>query len=105
MKKLKEIREAKKISQQKLAMDLNISQASISKYEMGSAEPDINSIISISEYFGVTTDYLLGNSDLKIPITQSNLSEDEITLLANYRKLDAIQKQKACAYIKGLSER
>lgn len=104
MKRLKELREGKRISQQKLAIDLNISQASISKYEIGSAEPDINSIIRISDYFGVTTDYLLGNSAVKFPLSQSDLSEEEVNLLADYRKLDSLRKQKISAYLKGLSE-
>ena len=104
MLRLKELRERKKISQQKLAIDLSISQSSISKYEIGLAEPDINTIIMLSDYFKVNTDYLLGRSDLKTFITKSDLSDDELEFLIDYMKLSSIQKLKICAYLKGISD-
>lgn len=57
--RLKEIRKAKGISQLKLAMDLNTSQNTISRYETGEREPGINELIKIADYFNVSIDYLL----------------------------------------------
>lgn len=57
--RLKEIRKSKGISQLKLAMDLNTSQNTISRYETGEREPGINELIKIADYFDISVDYLL----------------------------------------------
>ena len=57
--RLKELRTQKDISQIKLAMDLNVNQNSISRYESGLREPDYNTLINIADYFNVSIDYLL----------------------------------------------
>lgn len=61
--RLKELRKAKKISQLKLAMDLNMNQNTISRYETGEREPGINELIKIADYFNVSIDYLLERTD------------------------------------------
>ena len=61
--RLKEIRRNKGISQLKLAMDLNTSQNTISRYETGEREPGINELIKIADYFNVSIDYLVGRTD------------------------------------------
>ena len=57
--RLKEIRKSKKISQLKLAIDLNMNQNTISRYETGEREPGINELIKLADYFNVSVDYLL----------------------------------------------
>ena len=61
--RLKELRNSKKISQLKLAMDLNMNQNTISRYETGEREPGINELIKIADYFNVSLDYLLERSN------------------------------------------
>lgn len=57
--RLKELRTARSVSQVKLAIDLNVNQNSISRYESGLREPDYNTLIKIADYFNVSIDYLL----------------------------------------------
>lgn len=61
--RLKEIRKTKGISQLKLAMDINTSQNTVSRYENGEREPGINELIKIADYFNVSIDYLLERTD------------------------------------------
>lgn len=61
--RLKELRKAKNISQLKLALDLNMNQNTISRYETGEHEADYKSLIAIADYFGVSIDYLLERTD------------------------------------------
>ena len=61
---LKKLRKEKGISQLKLAMDLNMTQNTISRYETGEREPGINELIKIADYFDVSVDYLLGRKDI-----------------------------------------
>ena len=42
-----------------MAIDLNMSQNTISRYETGEREPGINELIKIADYFNVSVDYLL----------------------------------------------
>ena len=62
MKTLKDLRLNKKISQQKLANDLDVSRSTIAMWESDSSQPDNTMLIRLAKYFSVTTDYLLGNS-------------------------------------------
>lgn len=61
--KIKELRKSKHISQQKMAMDLNTNQNTISRYETGVREPGISELIRIADYFDVSIDYLVGRTD------------------------------------------
>ena len=61
--RLKDLRKEKKITQLQLAMELNMSQNTISRYETGEREPGINELISLADYFNVSIDYLLGRTD------------------------------------------
>ena len=61
--RLKELRQSRKISQLKLAMDLNMNQNSISRYENCEREADYATLIKIADYFDVSIDYLLGRTD------------------------------------------
>ena len=58
--KLKELRKKKRISQQRLATELNMNQSTISRYENVSRQADYDTLIKFADYFGVTLDYLLG---------------------------------------------
>lgn len=61
--RLLEIRESKHLARQKVADDLGITRASLEYYEKGKRTPDLNTISKISDYFGVSIDYLMGKSD------------------------------------------
>ena len=61
--RLKELRKQRKISQLKLAFDLNMNQNTISRYETGEREADYATLIKIADYFNVSVDYLLGRTD------------------------------------------
>lgn len=61
--RLKEMRTQRRISQLKLAMALDLSQNTISRYETGVHQPDIATLIKFADYFNVSVDYLLGRTD------------------------------------------
>lgn len=61
--RLKELRKSKNISQLKLALDLNMNQNSISRYETGEHQADYKTLIAFADYFDVSVDYLLERTD------------------------------------------
>ena len=60
MEKLVQLRKAKNLTQKEMADFLLTSQQTYSRYEKGTREPDIETIIKLADYFGVSVDYLLG---------------------------------------------
>ena len=63
--RLKELRTQRKLSQLKIAIDLNMNQNSISRYENGEREADYATLIKFADYFNVSLDYLLGRTDIR----------------------------------------
>ena len=61
--RLKALRKSRRISQLKLALDLNMNQNTISRYENREREADYETLIRFADYFDVTLDFLLGRTD------------------------------------------
>ncbi len=53
---LKNLRKGRKMTQQNLAKALHISQTSVSKYETGGAFPDLETLVKMADFFGVSLD-------------------------------------------------
>ncbi len=62
-KRIKELRTENKISQKKLADAIGVDKRAIIYWEQEVNEPKATYIRNIAEYFGCTTDYLLGLTD------------------------------------------
>ena len=63
MIRLKELREAKHMSQQAVADVFHVTQQTIFKYEHALAEPDLDVILHMADFFGTSVDYLIGKTD------------------------------------------
>ena len=63
--RLRELREQKGLSQLRVAMDLNMNQNCISRYETGVREADYKTLILFADYYQVSIDYILGRTDKK----------------------------------------
>lgn len=68
MNRIRDLREDRDLRQSDVANATGIDQKTISNYETGKTNPDSFAVIKLAEFFGVSTDYLLGvekaNSDL-----------------------------------------
>lgn len=69
--RLKQLRENKGISQSQLASDFGISQGTVGNWESGIREPNFETISKLANFFNVSVDYLLGNSDALSPSISS----------------------------------
>lgn len=61
--RLKELRKQQRLSQVRVAMDLNMNQNSLSRYETGRREADYKTLILLADYYNVSIDYLLGRTE------------------------------------------
>lgn len=64
VKRLKELRKERKLTQLQLANATRISVSAISAWENNTRIPSALAIIELSKFFEVTSDYLLGLSDI-----------------------------------------
>ena len=62
---LKNIRKEKKLNQQRVAFDLNISREALSYYENGKREPSLITLVNMSKYFNVSINYLITGEEFK----------------------------------------
>lgn len=80
--RLKQLRKSQGLTQTELGMRVGLSKAVVSKYENGIGFPSFDVLIRISNYFGITTDYLLGVAKRRT-LDVSTLSDSQITALQN----------------------
>lgn len=96
MKNLKNLRLNNKLSQQKLADILHISQQSVYKYENNITSPDLETLMRMADFFNTSVDYLIDYTDTphKVEtVTDTMLNEEELRLVTYYRGLSSSQKQ------------
>lgn len=62
---LKTIRKQRKLNQQKVAMDLNISREALSYYENGKREPSLQLLVQMSNYYNVSINYLITGKEFQ----------------------------------------
>lgn len=62
--RLRELRQSRDISMQKLSEYVGKSKSSINMYERGEREPGLDMLEAIADFFNVDLDYLLGKSDI-----------------------------------------
>ena len=88
---LKFLREQKNLSINKLAELLCMSKSTYASYEYGAREPNCDMLCKLADYFGVTTDYLLGREphDTSAP----SLSDNESDLIEKYRSITYSQRE------------
>ncbi|MGN0527152.1 MAG: helix-turn-helix domain-containing protein [Acutalibacteraceae bacterium] len=73
--RLVELRTEKGISQKNAAADLEVSQALLSHYEKGIREYSLSFLCKAAEYYGVTTDYILGVSDSRTGVSDETAGD------------------------------
>ena len=76
--KIIDLRKKNGWSQEELAEQLGVSRQAVSKWESGMSVPDLNKIITMSELFGVSTDYLL-KDELEAPTPSETEGKDAVS--------------------------
>lgn len=110
MNRVKSLRQERGLTQQKLSMDIHVSQQYVSKVENGNSSLTEDIILRLSKYFNVSIAYLLGatdsrygemleeNEDIELKnwidlyYTLNEENKDTISMLGNH--LQKLQKEK-----------
>jgi transcriptional regulator with XRE-family HTH domain len=117
MKLIKELRQdiimenGRKMSQDALAKAMNVSRSTVAMWETDGSIPDIMTVIKLADFFGVTTDYLLGRDVSVISgekpnkfIDNIDLSNFEIDIIKKIKLLNNKGRDKLCMYLDDLLE-
>ena len=105
------LREEKGLSRQKVADDLGMTRAALEYYEKGLRTPNINIIREISDYYGVSIDFLFGkidtaaySMDIKFISEYTGLSEKNALMLAELKQYNLIINSAIEGVLNGISD-
>lgn len=95
--KLKELRESRHLTQTGMGARIGVTQQNISRYERDVSTMPVEILLETADYFNVTTDYLLGRSEVKRNLegqVQVNREiEEYFDLVEMYQDLDARDRE------------
>lgn len=91
-KSLKEIRQLRGENVDEVGKAVSKSGKTISAWEVGRGQPDVDSLIKLCKHFGVPISYFYDDDDFE-------LSADEKALVERYRLLDAQEQKAAMHYL------
>ena len=105
---LKELRKNTGLNQTVVANSLGLQYFTLGKWEQGRAEPSIEDLAKLADFFNVSIDYLVGREDDFGNITVSGQSTDQLTkdereLLSCFNELGPFERDAILIQIKALS--
>lgn len=78
---------------------IKLQKSAVSMYEKGTRIPETELLTIFADYFGVTTDYILGRSDVELNVVKSTLNN----LATLFEKLSEKDKEEAMRYMEFIS--
>lgn len=90
--RLRKLRIDKGLTQKQLGRLFKLSESAVGMYERGEREPSFEQTKSFAEYFGVTTDYLLGTAENMAGPVPEEIDDPEISLF--FKDFKSAPKQK-----------
>lgn len=100
---LVQLRQETHLSQAQLGSEIFVSGGTISNYETGFHYPDVEKLIKLAEYFGVSIDYLLGRSISKLSpdVFEQNIQDDTTVgdIVRSLQHLSPDRKRAICTTV------
>ena len=103
--RLKELRNSKKLSMQELTDKVSMNFSTYQNYESGKRIPTADALMKLADFYGVTTDYLLGRNpqketSLRAFAKAADLKELEEILVKEYLELTDKQREKVLDFLR-----
>ena len=107
--RIREIRTRRGITMKQLGEIVDLAESTISQYETGKRQPDNETLLKISEYFGVTVGYLLGAEEPEIVASTNRtgdvLDEVDIAFYGDFKELNEDDKATVRDMVRVMRER
>lgn len=100
--RLKHLRQKYKLTQGELAAVIGLKSTAISNYESKRNEPSFDKLISLSDYFNVSCDYMLGVTDNMVRFGSEALDTDTLEFFLLYKQLNKHNMNEIMNYTKYL---
>ena len=100
--RIKALQEEKRISNKEIADLLHVAKNTVSGYVNDKSEMTFEALVKVADLFGVSTDYLLGRTD--VPEIPLRLSDSERRMILDLRTLNPDQKAVAAQNILFMAE-
>lgn len=95
---ISELRKEKKLTQKELAEKINVSDKAVSRWETGKGYPDVTSLVSLSDYFGVSVNELLAGKRLTAEDIKETADENLISVFEQVQKNKKQQNLQVAIY-------
>lgn len=100
--RLYQLRKEKGETQEELAKMFDMTRATLSAYEKGKIIPPYKKVVTLAEHFGVSVDYLLGQTDMRNSPENTPSDKDCVDVIEVLRTLEADVKDKSkICYLNG----
>ena len=102
-KEFADLCDQRSVTPYRVAKECGFSGVSLSDWKSGKSTPNADKLVKIARYLGTTVEYLV-TGETSEPLPPVVLSQEEESLLASFRSLNATGKEKAADYLRDLSE-
>lgn len=103
-KRLRDMREDHDLTQKEVAEKLYMHTTQYRRYESGERTVPLDTAVALCHIYNVSLDYLAGLSPFDTNISENNLSQEEKTLITNYRRLNEFEKGRINERIESILE-
>ncbi len=103
-KRLRDLREDHDLTQKEVAENLYMHTTQYRRYENGERTVPLDTAIALCKLYNVSLDYLAGLTAFDTSICESTLSQEEKTLITNYRRLNEFEKGRIAERIETILE-
>ncbi len=93
MERLRELRKERNLSQKMVGDELGIAQQTLSRYEKNINTVPVDVLIKLAKYYSVTTDYILGISQIKNSFKKQSAKSRNQEFLKIYKVLNQKNKE------------
>lgn len=90
---LQKLRKSKNLTQEDVASVIGVKLSTYQKYERDVIAPSYSTLIKLADFYGVTTDYLLGREPIQNPLSELNVRVDDNKFIELYSSLPDYAKQ------------
>ncbi len=101
MEELKRQRLATNKTQEELANEVGIPRTKYARYELGTSEPNIETLKQLADYFHTTIDHIVGH-EVPYLVNKAKYSKEQQAVLKELEKLDNEQCYALLAFIEGM---
>lgn len=106
---LKQLRTKQGLTSEELCSKIGIKGGSYRNYERNDRKPDYDTLVKLADFYGVSTDYLLGRPDAKPPeepldefARKEHLKSLEKVFMKKYLALTEEQRDKVLDFLRGV---